>query len=114
LAAGYLWNTFILVGGARFIAEVCRDAVPELDARLGRAVQFAGADLERWALRQAYAYAPRADFSRAVLEMVAPALAVVRMPQIYWSDLGTPQRVVRTVQALGLDLPWLADFERSQ
>ena len=108
LAAGCLWNTFVLVGGARVIAEAGREAVPELEARMRRAGQFAGAELERWALRQAYAYAPRADFSRAVLQTLAPALAVLRMPALYWSDLGTPERVLRTVKTLGLDVPWLA------
>jgi mannose-1-phosphate guanylyltransferase len=112
LAGGCLWNTFVLVGGARVIAEAGREAVPELDARLRRADQFAGAELERWALRQAYAYAPRADFSRAVLQTLAPALAVLRMPTLYWSDLGTPKRVLRTVKTLGLAVPWLTAFER--
>jgi mannose-1-phosphate guanylyltransferase len=113
LAAGWLWNTFVLVGGARAIADACRDAVPELERRVRRAGEFAGGDLERWALRQAYALAPRVDFSRAVLQTVPAALAVIRMPRLYWSDLGTPERVVRTVKALGLEAPWLASFERS-
>jgi mannose-1-phosphate guanylyltransferase len=114
LASGCLWNTFVLVGGARVIADTGREAVPELEFRLRRAGQFAGGELERWALRHAYAYAPRADFSRAVLQRLPQALAVLRMPpRLYWSDLGTPERVVRTVKALGLDVPWLAAFERS-
>jgi mannose-1-phosphate guanylyltransferase len=113
LAAGCLWNTFVLVGGAEVIAAAGRDAVPALDSRLRRAAEFAGTNLEHWALRQAYLYAPRADFSRAVLEVLPPALAVLRMPPLHWSDLGTPERVVRTVKALGLDVPWLAVFERS-
>lgn len=113
LAGGCLWNTFVLVGGARVIAEAGLHAVPELAARLRRAGQFAGPDLERWAFRQAYAHAPRADFCRAVLQTLPPDLAVVRMPPLYWSDLGTPERVVRTVKALGLEVPWLAALERS-
>jgi mannose-1-phosphate guanylyltransferase len=113
LASGCLWNTFVLIGSAAVIADAGREAVPELECRVRRAVEFAGTELEGWALSQAYAYAPRADFSRAVLQALAPALAVLRMPPCCWSDLGTPERVVRTVKTLGIDVPWLAEFERS-
>ena len=39
------------------------------------------------------------------------ALAVLRMPTLYWSDLGTPKRVIRAVKTLSLDVPRLAAFD---
>jgi hypothetical protein len=62
---------------------------------------FSGTQYEAWALRQAYLFAPVADFSRTVLESPSLALAVV-------CDLGTPERVAWTLRALGAPPPaWL-------
>jgi hypothetical protein len=66
-----------------------------------------GSKHEAWAMRQAYALAPRASFSRAVLQDCPRALAVSKLPAVTWCDLGSPARVVKTVGALGLGPPWL-------
>src|SRR4029077_18746263 len=63
---------------------------------------------EAWALRQAYLFAPAADFSRTVLESPSLALAVAEVPTHTWCDLGTPERVAWTLRALGAPPPaWL-------
>jgi hypothetical protein len=65
-----------------------------------------------WALRQAYALAPAASFSRAVLGPCPSNLAVSRLPTgVNWSDLGTPDRVVQSLRAAGLRPPCLRRFE---
>jgi hypothetical protein len=43
---------------------------------------FAGQEHERWALRQAYALAPRVDFFRSVLRPIARALAVIEIEDV--------------------------------
>jgi hypothetical protein len=50
---------------------------PSLNERLARAVTFGGREHEHWALRQAYALAPRVDFFRSVLREIARSLAVI-------------------------------------
>jgi hypothetical protein len=70
---------------------------------------FSGTQYEAWALRQAYLFAPAADFSRAVLESPPLPLSVAEMPTHTWCDLGTPERVAWTLRALGAPPPaWLA------
>ena len=102
-----LWNTFVLVAGADTLAAAGAEYVPELTERLNRLAAFFGTEHESWAMRQAYALAPSANFSRSVLQRCPGALAVSRLPAVTWCDLGSPGRVLRTVAALGLTPPWL-------
>jgi mannose-1-phosphate guanylyltransferase len=93
LEAGCLWNTFVLVGKAATFLRAGRQAVPEMDDRLTSAEPFFGTEDEGWALHQAYALMPKANFSRAVLEPCPRFLAVAAIPRLAWSDLSTPRRV---------------------
>lgn len=106
LAAGWLWNTFVLVARASTLVDAGRLCVPGLHERLAGTVPFAGGEDESWAIRQAYALAPRANFSRAVLQSGVAPLAVAKVSNVTWCDLGTPARVARTLLGLGKAAPW--------
>jgi mannose-1-phosphate guanylyltransferase len=106
LEAGCLWNTFILVGKARTFIRAGQEALPEVADRLARIGRFTGTEHEGWAVQQAYALMPKANFSRSILESVPPFLAVSRLPGVTWSDLGSPQRVLQVVRSLGMAPPW--------
>ena len=108
LRRGCLWNTFVLVATARALVDLGRRYLPLLHARLAPLSAFFDTEHERWAIRQAYAPAPAANFSRAVLERCPPELMVAQMPALTWSDLGTPRRVLRLARRLALPTPWLA------
>jgi mannose-1-phosphate guanylyltransferase len=108
LEAGALWNTFVLLARAATLEAVGEGALPELSARLGRLAAFAGAPDEPWAIRQAFALAPRASFSRDVLERVPTGLAVAPLPSaVTWTDWGTPERVIASLRRAGLTPRWL-------
>ncbi len=107
LAADYLWNTFVFVGRVTTLLAAGHRFLPRLADRLRGLAPFLATDEEPWALQQAYALAPRANFSRAVLEAAPPFLAVSRMPNVGWSDWGTPERVLRSLVAAGISPPWL-------
>jgi mannose-1-phosphate guanylyltransferase len=100
LAAGCLWNTFVLVATAATLIGSGRTCIPRLHDRLARIGAFAGTAEEPWAIRQAYALAPRANFSRSVLETCPAPLAVARLSDVTWCDLGTPDRVARVMARL--------------
>ncbi len=107
-ALGGLWNTFVFAASVTTLIEAGRECVPLLHDRLVRMGLFAGTQYEAWALRQAYLFAPAADFSRTVLESPSLALAVAEVPTHTWCDLGTPERVAWTLRALGAPPPaWL-------
>ena len=45
--------------------------------------------------------------SETVLQAGLPFLSVSALPPLTWSDLGTPQRLFKLLQALGIAPPWM-------
>jgi mannose-1-phosphate guanylyltransferase len=108
LQAGCLWNMFVFAARAAALVEVGRSCVPLLHDRLSRMELFLGTQHEPWAIRQACMLAPTANFSRSVLENDSLSLVVSKIPDLTWCDLGTPERVARTLRRLGVAPAWLA------
>lgn len=113
LTGGCLWNTFVMVAKARALARAGQQQVPDVGERLARIAPFAGTEDEAWAVHQAYAVLPRMNFSRAVLEARAAALAVSELPPLTWSDLGTPRRVFDLLNRARIEPPWFQASDRS-
>lgn len=107
LAVGCLWNTFVVVARTATLLAEGQRALPELSDRLSRIAPFAGTEREAWAVREAYALAPTANFSRAILQTSPARLAVSRLPGLTWSDWGTPGRVLQSLERAGVSPPWL-------
>jgi hypothetical protein len=83
--------------------------LPEMSARLDRIAAFAGTEHELFAVRQAYALMPRANFSRAILEPCPDFTLVSELPPMLWSDLGTPRRVFDLLGEIKLSPAWLRE-----
>lgn len=94
-----LCNTFIFTSTAMALVDAGRARLPLLHDRLTRFALFAGTRYEPHALQQAYLFAPTADFTRAILASSEVSLAVAEIPTLTWWDLGTPERVARSVGA---------------
>jgi mannose-1-phosphate guanylyltransferase len=105
---GCLWNMFVFAARVGALVEAGHHCVPLLHDRLTRMDLFLGAQHEPWAIRQAYLFAPTANFSRSVLEFGALPLVVSKVPTLTWCDLGTPERVAGTLRLLGVSTSWLA------
>ena len=98
-AAGGLLNSFILVATARTLLELYAERQPQLlrqlarardDERRGKAAAIAGA----------YQRLRPADFSRDLLQGSENRLLVAPAPACGWSDLGTPERLARSLAPL--------------
>jgi len=100
--AGCLWNTLVVVAQVGALIRAGRESLPSLHDRLARLRAVKGTEHERRAIRHAYALAPTASFSEAILEGGESPLAVSKIPELMWSDLGTPERARRTMTRLGL------------
>jgi mannose-1-phosphate guanylyltransferase len=109
--SGGLWNTFVFATSVATLIVAGQECLPLLHDRLVRLGVFVGTQYESWALRQAYLFAPTADFSRTVLGSSSLPLAVALAPALMWCDLGTPERVARTLRTLGTSPAWLATVE---
>lgn len=106
--AGCLWNMFVFTARVSALIDAGRVCVPLLHDRLSRMELFLGTQHEPWAIRQACMLAPTANFSRSVLEDASLSLIVSKVPDLTWCDLGTPERVARTLRRLGVAPAWLA------
>ena len=80
--AGVLGNGGVFAGRAKVFIGAAAEHGAALNDRLARAATFAGQEHERWALRQAYALAPRVDFFRSVLCPIARTLAVLEVEDV--------------------------------
>lgn len=104
---GCLWSTFVMVGSVSAFAEAGRRYLPRLDEQLVRAAPFIDTDEELRMVDRAYASAPTADFSRSILEAHPAFLAVSQLPNVGWSDWGTPERVIGSLKGAGISPTWL-------
>jgi mannose-1-phosphate guanylyltransferase len=110
---GCLLNTFVFATRVAALIDAGLQCVPLLHDRLIRLGVFVGTQYEAWALRQAYRFAPTADFARAVLESPPLSLAVAPLPALTWYDLGTPERLVRSLRKSGAPRTGLATLKPS-
>jgi mannose-1-phosphate guanylyltransferase len=113
MATGWLWNTFAFVTSLPTLLDAGHEFLPDVDDRLNLIAAFSGGRHERWAVRQAYSLIRSSDFSRGVLERCPGWLSVSRLPELTWSDLGTPRRVVGVASALPVRPLWLAPGRRT-
>lgn len=111
--SGALWNTFVFGGKATALVATGRECLPLLHERLLRLDRFLGTEHERWAIAQAYEFVPRASFSRALLERCPEKLVAMRLAEVSWCDLGTSNRVIRTLHELGIKPAWLATLQET-
>jgi mannose-1-phosphate guanylyltransferase len=113
LAQEWLWNTFVMVAKASTLVSAADVLLPGLHRRLTAVTPFLGTWREAWALEQAYASLPRHNFSETVLQAGLPFLAVSALPPLTWSDLGTPQRLLKLLRDLGIPPAWMRGRRQS-
>ena len=104
--AGHLWNTSVVVAKVATLVQVGWHALPELSDRLAHIEPVVGTPHEADAVRQAYELMSRANFSRHVLERCPDGLAVSRLPDVVWSDLGSPDRVMKVLTRMRIRPEW--------
>jgi mannose-1-phosphate guanylyltransferase len=98
LGQGCLWNTFVLVGRALTFLDVIQSTMP---GALNAFQPVANARIEEEETERAaalYETLPSGDFSREVLTECPDKLAVLRMDNTGWGDLGTPEGVVAAIR----------------
>ena len=88
---GCLWNSFVMVGRVDALLRMTQAALPELYARFAATT----------ALTELYSKIDDINFSREVLARRPQDLAVMRVGDVGWSDLGEPSRVLATLAHIG-------------
>jgi mannose-1-phosphate guanylyltransferase len=95
IAAGGLWNAFIVVSTALALLELFLARIPDIVHAM-RAAQERDATADRIgraAMADLYNRLPILDFSRDIVAGQESAFRTRPVPPCGWSDLGTPKRV---------------------
>lgn len=104
MAEGALWNAFIMVARAPTLLDLFFHRFPEIVAHMRAVVAHDACDpMEPIAATHLYRTLPQIDFSRNVLEGFESPLRVLAVPPCGWSDLGTPERVARTLRRMPVE-----------
>jgi mannose-1-phosphate guanylyltransferase len=99
LNRGCVWNTFVTLGRATTFFDLLCSELPETIHALSRAISDNTLELE-------YDSLPSVDFSRDVLAHVSERLLVLHDRMSGWVDLGSPARVLETLNRNGIEPEW--------
>jgi mannose-1-phosphate guanylyltransferase len=100
IAAGALWNTFLMVFRVSWMLELLRGmALPECEPILSLWNDPARAS-------EVYETIQPWSFSHRVLTRIAERVLVLRMLDVGWSDWGSPESIERTFSRLKKPPPW--------
>ncbi len=101
LLQGAVWNSFVFTSSARTLLLLYGQVLPELQEPFLRKLVVGP---HPRALDELYEELPSRDFSRELLERVPERLELVVVPPCGWSDLGTPSRLRRFLDASAMPL----------
>ena len=107
MTKGCLWNSFVMVGKVETFLKLLESHLPELYKMFFASSAAFGTAAEKATVRALYAWIPETNFSSEVLEKAVDELYVLRVGDVVWSDWGEPQRVLGTLEKLGLQPAWL-------
>ncbi len=109
VAAGALWNAFIVVAKARALLQAMWARLPSVVEQMAQAFcGETGSAPDVMALETIYYQLPNIDFSTDVLQGTESRLTVLRVPACGWSDLGTPERVGETLRRTPSELSFIS------
>ncbi len=102
IARGALWNAFIIAARATALLELFDRYDPGLLRRMRFAVRRANVSADSsTALVDLYLRERSVDFSHDIAQRYGAVFRVLRVPACAWTDLGTVQRVTKTLLAAG-------------
>ena len=105
VAAGALWNAFIIAAHAQTLLRLFRTRIPQIVVEMSAAMERDAPGNEDAALQALYENLETLDFSEHVMQGAEPMLRVLRVEPCGWSDLGTPGRVAATLRRAPLRAP---------
>jgi len=91
-----------MVGQVQTFLGLVKRAVPDLYDAFAAVVSSLGGPDETEAVRKLYSRLPTIDFSSEVLTESPSSLAVMPVYGVTWSDLGSPERVMRARASMEL------------
>ena len=104
VTVGGLWNTMIMVFKVRTVLRMMRRLCPATYYPFADIFDSIGTPMEAPAIEALYDNLKPLNFSRDFLEKVSratpAAIAVLPVLGVYWSDWGSPERILETLEHL--------------
>lgn len=107
MTKGCLWNSFVMVGKVGTFLGLFEKYLPALYKMFAPMSAVFGGRAEKTTVRSLYAWINETNFSSEVLEKATGELYVLRVSDVVWSDWGEPQRVLGTLENLGIQMDWM-------
>jgi mannose-1-phosphate guanylyltransferase len=98
MAAGCLWNSFVMAGRVSAFLKLMRLALPGLLAAFETMSSTGTATPQRKDIAEVYGRIDSANFSHDVLSISPSRLAVLPVEHAGWTDLGEPERVINALR----------------
>lgn len=102
MTQGALWNTLVLVAPVETLWHAGWACVPDVMERLDHLQRYIGTPAEGSVLQTIYQDMPDRNFSREILQPLSRQLGVMSLDNVLWSDWGRPERILETLQAVGI------------
>ena len=112
LEQGSVWNTFVMVGHVQAFLQMVQATVPALLNVLASARMWKGK--ETHIESSLYERVPSVSFSHRVLSAETDQLAVLRLNEVGWSDLGDPGRAFAAASESGCEPQWIHDWRQAK
>ncbi|HET6370406.1 MAG TPA: sugar phosphate nucleotidyltransferase [Nitrospiria bacterium] len=104
---GFLWNTFVMVAKAETLIELAKAHLPNIWSHFDRILDAIGTNQEHHVVEAEYRNMERATLSRGILEKSISRMSVIEIEGVFWSDWGSEERVLATLEKIGrLPLPF--------
>lgn len=115
LLAGALWNTMTMVFKLQTLWEMVQGVHPALFASFHRILDAIGTAEEQRTVMAVYEQLRPVNFSKEIIEKIADrqpkSIAVLPVRDVFWSDLGSPERVLQVTRKHGVeDVHACSDF----
>lgn len=107
MAAGCLWNSFVMIGRVDAFLEMFRKHLPDMFRMFEVSSNAFDKATESAAIRSIYSWIEETNFSSEVLEKATRHLMVMRVGEVGWCDWGEPHRVLGTLTNLGIQPEWM-------
>jgi mannose-1-phosphate guanylyltransferase len=105
IGRGALWNTLILICRCKTLLNAIQSTTPELHRSFQPILKAIGTADEQRVVEWVYRRLPSLNFSKGILELLSvqyrPALVVLPVQGVTWSDWGTTARLFSTANGLG-------------
>jgi len=105
--AGALWNTMIMVFKAKNLLNLTKALYPDLYQRFYGILDVLGESKEKAKVKDLYRNLKPLNFSKDIMQRLLAEFSwtvyVLPMLNVFWSDWGSPQRIINALQALGVN-----------